>query len=132
MSGPYPVDIQLQILRTMKGLENVEIIKPGYDVEYDFVNPQGTIQHTMETTIISNLYLAGQICGTTGYEEAASQGIIAGINAGKKSIVSSVDDYKPFIIGRDEGYMVLQNPTVCLPVVPNIGLVYEPIMRIYD
>jgi tRNA uridine 5-carboxymethylaminomethyl modification enzyme len=102
MSGPYPVEIQEKIFRSMKGLENVNIIRPGYDVEYDFINPLGTIQHTMETYKVQGLYLAGQICGTTGYEEAAAQGIIAGTNAGSASIDKQKE---PFIIGRDEGYI---------------------------
>jgi tRNA uridine 5-carboxymethylaminomethyl modification enzyme len=101
MSGPYPEDIQLLIMRSMRGLENVEIIRPGYDVEYDFVNPQHSLTHTLETKSIGGLYMAGQICGTTGYEEAAAQGIVAGANAGRKAI-GLLD---PFIVGRDEGYI---------------------------
>ncbi|KAL3937166.1 MAG: hypothetical protein SGARI_002259, partial [Bacillariaceae sp.] len=104
MSGPYPEEIQLKILRSMKGLEEVEIVRPGYDVEYDFVNPQ-SLTHTMETNKIGGLYLAGQICGTTGYEEAAAQGIIAGTNAASKATASQGSPPPPFVIGRDEGYI---------------------------
>lgn len=106
MSGPYPEEIQLEILRSMKGLEQVEIVRPGYDVEYDFVNPQG-LHHTLETKKIHGLYLAGQICGTTGYEEAAAQGIIAGANAGRVAAAASAGLPRPppFVIGRDEGYI---------------------------
>ena len=100
MSGPYPEDIQLKIMRSMIGLEQVEIVRPGYDVEYDYVNPT-SLTHTLETKTIAGLYLAGQICGTTGYEEAAAQGIVAGANAGRKAIGAMT----PFIIGRDEGYI---------------------------
>ena len=106
MSGPYPEDIQLKILRSMKGLEQVEIVRPGYDVEYDFVNPI-SLTHTLETKKINGLYLAGQICGTTGYEEAAAQGIVAGANAGlaASALSAGLIIPKPFIIGRDEGYI---------------------------
>jgi tRNA uridine 5-carboxymethylaminomethyl modification enzyme len=106
MSGPYPPEIQQKILRTMKGLGAVEIVRPGYDVEYDFVNPQ-SLMHTLETKKIGGLYLAGQICGTTGYEEAAAQGIVAGANAGRAAAAASAGDKAPFpfVIGRDEGYI---------------------------
>ena len=105
MSGPYPPEIQEKIMRTMPGLENVEIIRPGYDVEYDFVNPQ-SLTHTLETKTISGLFLAGQICGTTGYEEAGAQGIVAGANAGRAAVASLEDEAAvPFILGRDEGYI---------------------------
>jgi tRNA uridine 5-carboxymethylaminomethyl modification enzyme len=106
MSGPYPEDIQQLILRSMKGLEQVEIVRPGYDVEYDFVNPQ-TLTHTLETKQIGGLYLAGQICGTTGYEEAAAQGIVAGANAGRAAAAASggLAKPQPFVVGRDEGYI---------------------------
>lgn len=105
MSGPFPPEIQEKIFRTMPGLSNVEIVRPGYDVEYDFVNPQ-SLTHTLETKTISGLFLAGQICGTTGYEEAAAQGIIAGANAGRAASASILgDSASPFILGRDEGYI---------------------------
>lgn len=106
MSGPYPPEIQLKIMRSMKGLGGVEIDSPGYDVEYDFVNPQ-CLTHTLETKAIAGLYLAGQICGTTGYEEAAAQGIVAGANAGRASRAASAGEEAPlpFIVGRDEGYI---------------------------
>jgi len=106
MSGPYPEDIQLKIMRTMNGLENVDIVRPGYDVEYDFVNPQ-SLTHTLETKSIGGLYLAGQICGTTGYEEAAAQGVIAGANAGRAAFAARLGDSpaSPFVLGRDEGYI---------------------------
>lgn len=106
MSGPFPEEVQLLILRSMRGLEQVEIVRPGYDVEYDFVNPQ-SLTHTMETKKIGGLYLAGQICGTTGYEEAAAQGIVAGANAGRSATAASagLPGPPPFVIGRDEGYI---------------------------
>lgn len=104
--SPYPPEIQEKILRTMKGLGAVEIVRPGYDVEYDFVNPQA-LTHTLEAKKIGGLYLAGQICGTTGYEEAAAQGIIAGANAGRSAACAAAGEAapQPFVIGRDEGYI---------------------------
>ncbi|MDY6842734.1 MAG: tRNA uridine-5-carboxymethylaminomethyl(34) synthesis enzyme MnmG [Thermodesulfobacteriota bacterium] len=96
-----PIDVQEKMVRSIDGLENAEIIRPGYGIEYDFVNPL-QLSSTLETKIIKNLYLAGQINGTTGYEEAAAQGIIAGINAACK-----VKGKAPFILDRSEAYIAV-------------------------
>jgi tRNA uridine 5-carboxymethylaminomethyl modification enzyme len=99
MSGPYPTDVQEKLFRTMEGLGAVKIVKPGYDVEYDFVDAR-SLRHTLETKQVNGFYLAGQICGTTGYEEAGAQGIIAGANAGLSALGRA-----SFTVGREEGYI---------------------------
>lgn len=98
-SSSLPLVTQLSALRKVKGLKNVEIFRPGYAIEYDFFQPT-QIKHTLETKKISNLYFAGQINGTTGYEEAAAQGIMAGINS-----VLKMRDKEPLILGREESYI---------------------------
>ncbi|MFA5097308.1 MAG: tRNA uridine-5-carboxymethylaminomethyl(34) synthesis enzyme MnmG [Candidatus Margulisiibacteriota bacterium] len=99
MATSLPEDVQLAFIRTMKGLEKAKIMRPGYAVEYDFV-PPSQIQHSLETKGIKGLFLAGQINGTSGYEEAAAQGLIAGINASR-----TVKRKKPLILGREESYI---------------------------
>jgi tRNA uridine 5-carboxymethylaminomethyl modification enzyme len=98
-STSLPAEIQQNLLRMINGFENVNIIRPGYAIEYDFVDPR-ELKPTMETTRFNGLYFAGQINGTTGYEEAACQGLMAGINA-----ALSVNGRKPFYLRRDEAYI---------------------------
>ncbi len=98
-STSLPEDIQFKALRSVKGFENVKFFRPGYAIEYDYFPPT-QLKHTLETKLLNRLYFAGQINGTTGYEEAASQGLMAGINAHLK-----INGKDPLILKRDEAYI---------------------------
>jgi tRNA uridine 5-carboxymethylaminomethyl modification enzyme len=98
-STSLPEDIQFKALRSVEGFEKVKFFRPGYAIEYDYFPPT-QLKHTLETKLVEGLYFAGQINGTTGYEEAASQGMMAGINAALK-----VKEQKPMILRRDEAYI---------------------------
>ena len=98
-STSLPEDIQFKALRAVEGFEKVKFFRPGYAIEYDYFPPT-QLKHTLETKLVEGLYFAGQINGTTGYEEAASQGMMAGINASLK-----VKEQEPFILRRDEAYI---------------------------
>jgi len=99
MSTSLPEEIQMEFLRTISGLESVKMFRPGYAIEYDFAQPT-QLKASLETKLVEGLFFAGQLNGTSGYEEAAAQGLMAGINAAMK-----VQGREPVIIGRDQGYI---------------------------
>src|SRR6185436_7157926 len=99
VSTSMPEDVQLEFIRTIAGLERAEMVRPGYAVEYDFVLPH-QLDATLQTRSVPGLWLAGQICGTSGYEEAAAQGFVAGVNAAR-----AVRGETPFVLRRDQAYV---------------------------
>lgn len=98
-SSSLPFDVQINALMTVPALKDVQIYRPGYAIEYDFFDPT-QLHHTLETKLLSGLFFAGQVNGTTGYEEAAGQGLVAGINAAASAL-----GREPFVLGRDEAYI---------------------------
>lgn len=98
-SSSLPLDVQMKALATIPGLENVQVYRPGYAIEYDFFDPT-QLRHTLESKVLPGLFLAGQVNGTTGYEEAAGQGLVAGINAHR-----SHKGEDAFVLGRDQAYI---------------------------
>ncbi|MEA3499596.1 MAG: tRNA uridine-5-carboxymethylaminomethyl(34) synthesis enzyme MnmG [Candidatus Marinimicrobia bacterium] len=107
LSSSLPIDTQLKMIKTIPGLENAEVVKIGYAIEYDYF-PSYQIKHSLETKLISGLYFAGQINGTSGYEEAAAQGLMAAINASRQ-----LDNKKPIIFKRNEAYIGVLIDDLC-------------------
>ena len=107
-SSSLPIDVQIEALKLIPAFRNLEIYRPGYAIEYDFFDPT-QLHHSLESRVISGLYLAGQVNGTTGYEEAAGQGLVAGINAARHCT-----GQEPLVLKRDEAYIgVLIDDLVC-------------------
>lgn len=104
-SSSLPMHVQIDALKEIPCFRDVKVFRPGYAIEYDFFQPT-QLYHSLETKAVSGLFLAGQVNGTTGYEEAAGQGLLAGINAAKRAAAAGADEaYSPLVLGRDEAYI---------------------------
>ncbi len=103
-SSSLPMDVQIEALKKMPAFRDIKVYRPGYAIEYDFFDPT-QLNHSLESKIIANLFMAGQVNGTTGYEEAGGQGTLAGINAALKAGAESESQYSPFVLHRDEAYI---------------------------
>ena len=106
-SSSLPMDVQIEALKKMPAFRDVKVYRPGYAIEYDFFDPT-QLNHSLESKIIPNLFMAGQVNGTTGYEEAGGQGTMAGINAALKAGFAGSSNgktFNPFVLHRDEAYI---------------------------